>query len=432
MAVSDGHRIRIHKGMGLVSRIFGEGELATLQGRIAVGHVRYARAGAAHAANAQPLLALSAHGELALANNGSLTNSHLLRAALFDAGSVFQTTTDSEVILHLIARAAPGGLEEAVVEAAKRLAGAYALAVMTNDRLIGLRDPLGIRPLSIGKRGSSWFLASESCAFDAVGAQLVRDVEPGEMVVIDESGLRSRRFAPGVKEAFCVFEYIYFARSDSVIGGRTVHEVRKEIGRELARQCPIEADVVIPAPDSAFSAALGYAEASGIPFDIALAKNRYVGRSFIQPTQTLRAAGVRMKLNPIEASVRGRRVVLVDDSIVRGTTSSKVIELLRRSGAAEVHMVVASPPFSHPCYFGIDVPTSGELIASHRSVDEIRRIIGADSLSYLSFEALYRAVGIEGERLCAACFSGGYPISIDEAAMPPQDFLEEERFERER
>lgn len=425
IAVSDGRRIRIHKGMGLVSRVFGEGELSSLKGKIAVGHVRYATTGAAHVANAQPLVSLSAHGQLALAHNGNLTNTHLLRAELFGAGSVFQTTTDSEVILHLIARALSHSLEEAIVEATRRLVGAYALVVMGTDRLIGLRDPLGIRPLVIGRNGSSWFLASESCAFDAVGAELVRDVQPGEMVVIDEEGLRTRRFAPGAREAFCVFEYVYFARSDSVIDGRTVHEVRKEIGRELARQNPIDADVVVPAPDSAVSAALGYSEASGIPFDIALAKNRYVGRTFIRPTQAMREAGVRMKLNPIDASIRGRRVILIDDSIVRGTTSGKMIELLRRSGAREVHMVVASPPFSHPCYFGIDVPTTGELIASERSVDEICRIIGADSLTYLSFESLYRAVGIDGGKLCTACFGGGYPVAVDRAAPP--DFLEEER-----
>jgi len=432
MAVTDGRRIRIHKGMGLVSRVFGEGELGSLKGHAAIGHVRYSTTGAAHVANAQPLLSLSAHGQIALAHNGNLTNTHLLRAELFGTGSVFQTTTDSEVILHLIARAASRSLEEAVVEATAKLSGAYALVVMTNEKLIGLRDPLGIRPLAIGRRGKTWLLASESCAFDVVGGELVRDVMPGEMVVIDRDGLRSCRFAAGSREAFCVFEYIYFARSDSVIDGRTVHEVRKQIGRELARQHPIDADVVVPAPDSAISAALGYSEASGIPFDIALAKNRYVGRTFIQPSQEMRQAGVRMKLNPIDASVRNRRVVLVDDSIVRGTTSGKMIELLRRAGAREVHMVVASPPFSHPCYFGIDVPTTGELIASERSVDEIRSIIGADSLTYLSFEALFRAVGIEGERLCTACFGGGYPLELDEAAAGAVDFLEEERSEHVR
>jgi len=428
MVVSDGERMRIHKAMGLVSNVFDEGVLKALPGRISVGHVRYSTTGATHLANAQPLLVFSRYGQLALAHNGNLTNTNLLRKELMEQGSAFHTTTDSEVIINLIA-AGDGGhsLEDAVMRTMSRIAGGFAIVLMTNDALIGIRDPLGIRPLTIGRMGDAWFLASESAAFDTIGADLVRDVLPGEMVVIDKSGLRSRRFAPAPKEAFCVFEFIYFARADSVIDGKSVHEVRKEIGRRLAEQRRIEADLVIPAPDSAMSAALGYAERSGITFDIGLAKNRYVGRTFIQPTQTMRRTGVRIKLNPIAETVRGKRVILVDDSIVRGTTSAKTIQLLRDAGAAKVHMVVASPPFSHPCHYGIDVPTHDELIASRRSIDEVCRLIGADSLEYLTFESLYKAVGISGEKLCTACFGGGYPTEIEPGHFDVPDLFEEKR-----
>ncbi len=413
MVVSDGSRMRIHKGMGLASQVFDDHALAKLRGGISIGHVRYSTTGATHLVNAQPLQVFSHHGQIALAHNGNLTNTQRLRKRLLDTGATFQTTTDSEVIINLIAGESDVGLEEAVKCSVTQIVGGYTVVLMTNDRLIGIRDPLGIRPLSLGRKGDAWFLSSESCAFDTVGGELVRDVEPGEMVVIDKEGLRTQHFAPRRKDAFCVFEYIYFARPDSIIGGKTVHEVRKEIGRRLARQRPIDADLVIPAPDSALSAALGYAEESGIPFDVALAKNRYVGRTFIQPTQSMRRVGVQIKLNPIKEIVRGRRVILVDDSIVRGTTSAKTIQLLRDAGAAEVHMMVASPPFSHPCHYGIDVPTSDELIASHRSVGEICQVIGADTLTYLEMDSLYQAVGITGERLCTACFDGRYPTEIE-------------------
>lgn len=426
LVVSDGRRMRVHKGMGLVSQVFDDDVLSRLGGRISLGHVRYATTGATHLTNAQPLLVFSHHGQIALAHNGNLTNTNMLRRRLLGSGASFQTTTDSEVIIKLIAGQTDVDLEEAVVRSVRQVVGGYTVALITNDRMIGIRDPLGIRPLSIGRKAETWFLSSESCAFDTVGAELVRDVEPGEMVVIDDGGLRSVRVAPERKDAFCVFEYIYFARPDSVIGNKTVHEVRKRIGRMLAKQRPISGDVVIPAPDSAISAALGYAEESGIPFDVGLAKNRYVGRTFIQPTQTMRRIGVQIKLNPISEAVDGKRVVLVDDSIVRGTTSGKMVELLRQAGAAEVHMVVASPPFSHPCHYGIDVPTSDELIASERSVEEVCRLIGADTLTYLNFESLYSAVGITGEKLCTACFGGGYPTEIEVGDLNGPDLLDDE------
>lgn len=427
MVVSDGKTMRIHKGMGLVSQVFDDHALRSLPGRISVGHVRYATTGAAHVANAQPLMCLSRHGQVALAHNGNLTNTNLLRRELLDAGLVFQTTTDSEVILQLLAVEADLPLEEAAMRAAQRLAGSYAVCAITNDKLIGMRDPLGIRPLAVGRSKDAWFLASESCAFDTVGATLVRDVAPGEMVVIDEEGLHSYRFAEGSREAMCVFEYIYFARADSVIDGKTVHETRKEIGRRLAQKVRIDADVVIAAPDSASSAALGFAETSGIPFDVGLAKNRYVGRTFIQPTPAMRRMGVHIKLNPIVETLQGKRVILIDDSIVRGTTSRRMIQLLKEAGATEVHMVVASPPFLHPCVYGIDVPSSDELIAAGRTTDEVCRLIGADSLHYLDFESLYEAVGIPGERLCAACFGAPYPTSIEDSEPVVADFLEGER-----
>lgn len=430
MVVSDGSSMRIHKGMGLVSHVFDDETLRSLPGRISLGHVRYATARTAHAANAQPLMSFSRHGRVALAQDGNLTNANALRAQLLERGLAFQTTTDSEVILDLLAVQAGVSLEEAARRAALQLQGAYAICAMSHRCLIGLRDPLGIRPLSIGRSDDAWFLASESCAFDTVGAELVRDVRPGEMVIIDENGLRSVPFAPGVREAFCVFEFVYFARADSVISGKSVHEVRKEIGRLLAREAPIQADVVIPAPDSAASAALGYAEEAGIPYDVGLAKNRYVGRTFTQPSDAMRKRGVHIKLNPIRSALKGKRVILVDDSIVRGTTSRRTIHILKEAGASEVHMAVASPPFTHPCRYGIDVPDANELIAAGRSRDEVRRLIGADSLHYLSFESLYRAIGVSADALCTACFSGAYPTPTEDGAPQIDDFLEEKRVRR--
>lgn len=424
ITVSDGKRVRVHKGMGLVSQVFDDEILQKLPGSLALGHVRYSTAGVAHMANAQPLLALSHFGQLAIAHNGNLTNAKKLRESLMEKGSLFQTTTDSEVVLNLIATRRAETLEDAVASAVQELAGAFALVIMGNNQLIGLRDPMGNRPLVLGRMDGAYILASETCALSTMGAERVRDVEPGEMIVIDPDGYRSRKVLTAPREATCVFEYIYFARPDSELGDKNVHLVRKEIGRVLAKEYPVDADVVIPAPDSAISAALGYAEELGVPYEVGLFKNRYVGRTFIQPTDAMRKLGVRIKMNPIHPVLKGKRVVLLDDSIVRGTTTAKAIRMLRESGAKEVHMVVASPPFAHTCHYGINVPKPGELIASTRSVEEIRQQIDADSLHYLSLEGLNQAVGITEDRLCNACFSGNYPTPIELDDLT-EDLLEE-------
>ncbi|HET7558743.1 MAG TPA: amidophosphoribosyltransferase [Limnochordia bacterium] len=418
IAVSDGRDIRLHKGMGLVTQVFDEGSLAALPGSMAMGHVRYSTTGASLVANAQPLMVYSAHGQLAIAHNGNLTNTKALKAELQRDGSVFQSTTDSELIVNLIARH-PANFADAVAAAVERLKGAYSIVGMTTNQLVGWRDPMGIRPLCIGRQGDAWALASESCAFATIGFEKVRDLAPGEMAVIDATGVRFRQIRAPKRKAFCVFEFIYFARPDSEFDGKNVHLVRKQIGRELAKASPADADLVIAAPDSGTSAAMGYAEAAGLPFEIGLVKNRYVGRTFIQPRAEMRHLSVRIKLTPIKAVLAGKRIVLIDDSIVRGTTSAKMIEMLRDAGVKEVHMRVASPAFNHPCHYGIDVPDRAQLLASHRTLDEICRFIGADSLEYLSFESLYAALGMERAGFCDACFSGDYPepIPVEEPAQ---------------
>lgn len=412
MTICNEGNLQIHKAVGLTSDVFDDEVLSQLPGSKAIGHVRYATREASHVSNAEPLLAMSRFGQISIAHDGNLTNSDALHKALLDDGALLQSRTDSEIILHLIARSQAGNLEEAVVEATKELIGAFALVAMGKDQLIGVRDPLGIRPLVLGRMGEAYILASESAAITSIGAEPVRDIHPGELVVIDKSGIRTRRISGGDRKAFCVFEYIYFARSDSDMEEQNVHLVRKEIGRVLAREHPVEVDVVIPTPDSSISAAMGYAEEANITYEMGLVKNRYVGRTFIQPTQAMRQLGVRIKLHPIRSVVEGKRVVLLDDSIVRGTTTANVIRMLRDTGAKEVHMVVASPPFTHPCHYGIDVPTKGELIATDRTVDEIRRHIGADTLHYLSIEGLQQAVGKRSDELCQACFSGVYPTKV--------------------
>lgn len=422
MTVSDGERIRVYKGMGLVSNVFTDEALASLPGSIALGHARYAAAGTPHIANAQPLLALSRLGQIAIAHNGNLTNAAVLRDKLMHEGALFQTSTDSEVILNLIAHHTGDSLEDALADTAKQLVGAATLVSMSTTQLLGYRDPMGNRPLSIGRLKDGYVLASETSAFSTIGAEYVRDVEPGEMVVIDADGLHSKQVMEPKGKAFCVFEYIYFSRPDSEVMERNVHEVRKAIGRILAREHPVDADVVIPTPDSGISAAMGYAEEADIHYEVGLIKNRYVGRTFIQPSQEMRQLGVRIKLNPIRHVIEGKRVVLIDDSIVRGNTTANAIAMVRESGAKEVHMVVASPAFKHPCYYGIDVPAEKDLIAATRSVDEIRALIGADSLHYLSFEGLFEAVGIPQDQLCTGCFSGVYPTDVPKVV--PLDLLE--------
>lgn len=412
IAVSDGARIVCHKGMGLVRNVFRPEDLRGLTGYAAVGHVRYSTTGQSSLQNAQPLTARYSRGSIALAHNGNLANAGTLLAELEMEGSVFQSTADTEVILNLLARHSRETFVEALRATCARLAGSYSLLFLTEDALYGLRDPHGNRPLCLGRKDGAYLLASESAALTASGASFLRDVAPGELIRIDRDGLHCEELLPAGRRATCAMEYIYFARPDSVIDGRSVHEVRKELGRELARAYPVEADLVVPVPDSGYSTAIGFADVSGIPLDIGLIANRYVGRTFIQPQQELRKQGVTIKLSPIEAVLRGKRVVIIDDSIVRGTTTSILIKLLRGAGAREVHMCVSSPPYVNPCHYGIDVPGKRELIASSHTVEEIRRYINADTLRYLAPENVVRAVGLGDRKLCLACFDGDYPIDL--------------------
>ncbi len=412
IATTQGQGINIHKGMGLVSEVFDEAALKDQEGTAALGHVRYSTTGSSVVVNAQPLVIRYRKGALALAHNGNLVNARQIRDKLEKEGSIFQTTLDTEVLAHLIARYGQGDLEEALSGSLKVLKGGYAFGILTEKVLIGIRDPHGIRPLSLGKLGNSWVLASETCAFDTVGAETARDVNPGEMVVIDDNGVRSIQAVKPGRRVFCIFEYIYFARPDSNLDGLNVHAVRKEMGRQLAREAPADADLVTGVPDSSLSAASGFAEEAGIPYEIGLVKNRYVGRTFIQPDQKLRALGVRLKLNALEKVVRGKRVVLVDDSIVRGTTSRHIVQLLREAGAQEVHVRISSPPYRYSCYYGIDTSASAELIAAQKGITDIERLVGADSLAYLSTEGLVRAIGRGKADYCLACFNGDYAIDV--------------------
>ncbi|WP_207799346.1 amidophosphoribosyltransferase [Candidatus Cryosericum septentrionale] len=410
IAVSTGNEILHHKAMGLVSEVFDEKRLATLPGSMACGHVRYSTSGRSLVVNAQPLVVRYRGGALALAHNGNLVNAPSLRATLEQEGVIFETSIDSELIANLVARADTGNIVEAVLSAMRVIRGAYALVIMTPDTLIGVRDPDGIRPLSIGRSEDSWMLASESCAFDAVGGTLVRDVEPGEVVTLNRSGVMSHLSGLARPERLCIFEFIYFGRPDSVMGASTMYVVRKRAGSLLAREAPARGDIVVPVPDSGISAAVGYAETSGIPFAEGFVKNRYVGRTFIQPEQALRAAGVDLKLSVLVDVVRGKRVVLVDDSIVRGTTILRLIRKLRAAGAVAIDLRVASPPIVCPCHFGIDTPSRGELIAAGLDVAAVCQKVDADSLAYLSIRGLREAVGGNGS--CDACFSGQYPMEV--------------------
>ena len=411
IAVSDGREIRQYRNLGLIPEVFDEETLAQLRGHIAIGHVRYSTFGDKNVVNAQPLVARCKIGTLALAHNGNLVNAASLRRRLEDAGAIFQTSVDTEVILNLIARMSARGLDEAIVRMMQTVRGSYALVLLTERALIGIRDPYGIRPLCLGRLGESYVLASESCALDAVGAEFVRDVRPGEVVVIDENGLRSFHVPAPLQSRLCVFEFVYFARPDSVIDGVSVYAARKAAGRRLAMGDDVQADMVIGVPDSALPAAIGYAEQSGIPYGEGLAKNRYVGRTFIKPNQGMREIGVRTKLNALARNVRGKRLVLVDDSIVRGTTSRKIVEMLRTAGAREVHMRISSPPVLNPCYFGIDIATSEELIGHGRSVEGICASIGADSLRFLPESELLKTVEGSGCGFCTGCFDGSYPVN---------------------
>lgn len=405
-----------HHGMGLVPQIFSDPKvLHDLVGTMAVGHTRYSTTGSSQLKNAQPLTMDCARGQIAVAHNGNLTNAAQLRLELEEKGVPFQTTVDSETILMLLAQPTVAGEPNNLVRTIRRIEGAFSLVIMTEKEMIGVRDPHGFRPLSIGKTANgAWVLSSETTAFDLIHAQFVRDVAPGEIVIIDDKGLRSIQAYPEHKrEAFCIFEYVYFARPDSVIAGHSVYEVRKEMGRQLAREHAVKADLVIPVPDSGVCAAMGYSEESGIPYEMAFIRNHYVGRSFLQPSQLIRDFNVRVKLNLIESLVRGKRVVIVDDSIVRGTTCRSRVKTLKDAGALEVHVAVSCPPHQHPCVYGIDFPDRSKLMAANNTIDEIRKYLNADSLHYLSQDGMVKATGQKRDKFCMACYDGVYPVAYD-------------------
>ncbi|MGE5517775.1 MAG: amidophosphoribosyltransferase [Bacteroidota bacterium] len=418
----DGEAFHNHRDLGHVEDCFGsEAVIRKLKGNRSVGHVRYSTTGETLLRNVQPLFAEMEFGGLALAHNGNLTNAAALRRQLVKRGCLFQSTTDTEVIIHLIAISLYSTVEDRLIDALRQIEGAYSLVCLTKDSVVGVRDPLGIRPLVIGKLDGANVLASETCALDIIGAEFVRDVEPGEIVVLTDGGIRSLKPFGNTKRRFCIFEYIYFARPDSIMEGTSVYEARKRIGAQLARESGVAADVIVPVPDSGVPAALGYATEAGIPFELGIIRNHYVGRTFIQPTDRTRHAGVKMKHNPNRASIAGKRVVLVDDSIVRGTTSRKIVELVRQAGATEVHMRISSPPTSFPCYFGIDTPERDKLLAARYDVEGMAKLIGVDSLAFISIDGLYKAVSEEvrdpaAPQYCDACFTGEYPVS-------PTDYL---------
>jgi len=412
IATADGERIHVHTRMGLVSQVFDEEVLGQLWGNIAIGHNRYSTTGSSRPTNAQPIVVDGPVGRIALGHNGNIVNAHYLRQELEGRGYTFSTSTDSEVIAYLILSSTRKTWVDRIKYAMRRLVGAYSLVLMTEDTLFGVRDPLGVRPLCIGILDGGWVLASESCALDHIGAQFLREVEPGEVVVINSAGMKSYREKGTGKRGLCIFEYIYFARPDSVIAGRRLYSARQAMGVRLAREYPIDADVVIGVPDSATAAGTGYSTESGIPFSEGLLKNRYVGRTFIEPDQRIRELGVKLKFNPLPEILEGKSVVVVDDSIVRGTTTPRVINMLRKAGAKEVHMRICAPPIRYPCFFGVDMATRWELIAANKELPEIAQFIGADSLGYLSIEGLIEAVGLPKELFCLACFTGDYPVPV--------------------
>ena len=415
IVTSDGKQFHIHKGMGLVPQVFKGNVLHDMVGPIAIGHTRYSTTGSSHLRNAQPLTVDCARGQIAIAHNGNLTNAAHLREELEAKGSIFQTTVDSEIILHLLAQPTQHGERNNLVRSLRRVEGAYSLVIMTGNELIGVRDPHGFRPLCLGRIDDAWVLASETCALDLIHARFVRDVEPGEIVAINRDGLTSTQaFPEHERRAFCIFEYVYFARPDSSIANRNVYKVRVEMGRQLAREFPIKADVVVPVPDSGNCAALGYSLESGIPFEMAFVRNHYVGRSFLQPTQLIRDFDVRVKLNLIEELVKDKRVVVVDDSIVRGTTSKTRVNNLKEAGAKEVHVMVSCPPHKNPCVYGIDFPNRNKLMAANHSPEEIRKYLNADSLCYLSQTGMIKATGLPANAFCMACYDGKYPVPYDQ------------------
>jgi amidophosphoribosyltransferase len=411
----------VHRAMGLVADVFSEKTLARLPGRHAIGHVRYSTTGSSTLRNAQPFCANTDGGPVAIAHNGNLVNARAVRRELEGRGAIFSTTSDSEVIVHLLARSREATLEERLIDSLSRVKGAFSLVMLTHDALVAVRDPHGFRPLVLGRLDGAWIVASETCALDLVGATVERHLDPGEVVVVRRGRVRTLRpFPKPNREAFCVFEYIYFARPDSNLQGGNVYSFRKELGRLLAREHPAEADLVVPLLDSGSAAALGYAEESGIPYETAIIRNHFVGRTFIEPAQSIRNFGVKIKHNPIRGVLEGKRVVLVDDSIVRGTSMLKISNMMRASGAREVHVRISAPPTIRPCHYGIDMPTREELIAANHSLDEIRRAIGADTLGYLGLDALRRAGAQLKHGHCDACFSDDYPVPVSEDGGAPQ------------
>ena len=411
---SDGTRLFAHRTEGLVADAFKHDTLARLPGRSAIGHVRYSTAGSSELRNAQPLQVAYARGQVAIAHNGNLVNATEIRATLEEAGSIFQSNADTEVIVHLMAREKGETTVDRLIAALAQVQGAYSLVLLTQTELIAARDPHGFRPLVLGKLKDAYVVASETCAFDLIEAEFLREIDPGEIVVIDATGVRSfRPFGSNTPSHFCVFEHVYFARPDSKLNGQSVYRVRERMGRRLAKEHPIDADVVIPVPDSGIAAAIGYARQSGIPYDMGLIRSHYVGRTFIEPQQSIRHFGVKLKLNAVREVLDGQRVVVIDDSIVRGTTSRKIVKMIRGAGAREVHLRISSPPVTHPCFYGIDTPTRSELIASSHSVDEIARYVTCDSLGFLSNDGLMASVEAPGGTgYCSACFTGEYPVKL--------------------
>ena len=417
VASSDGERLRLHKAMGLVADIFNEETLERLPGSLAIGHTRYSTTGDSALLNAQPIRVECNRGSIALAHNGNLVNAAEIRKRFEKQGSIFQTTSDSEIFVHLIAQSKECSLEESIADALRRVEGAFSVVMLTPEYVFAARDPRGFRPLCMGRIPGSFgtrdtvVFASETCAFDLIGAVYEREVKPGEMVVVGPEGVHSRFYASALPAANCIFENVYFSRPDSTVFGRPVQESRDAMGRQLAREAPVDADIVVPVPDSGVTAAMGFAQESGIPLQFGLIRNHYVGRTFIEPEQRVRDFGVKLKLNPVRNVLQGKRVILIDDSIVRGTTSKKIVRMVRDAGAAEVHMRISCPPTISPCYYGVDTPTRGQLIAANKSVAEICEYIGADSLAYLSLQGLRRACGEEGDetRFCTSCYTGKYP-----------------------
>ncbi|OYT20003.1 MAG: amidophosphoribosyltransferase [Nitrospira sp. UW-LDO-01] len=416
IVAGDGEQFCIQKGMGLVADIFHKSVLAKLPGHMAIGHNRYSTTGGNDLKNVQPLTVNFALGNLALAHNGNLINAQMLRHELEAYGAIFQSTSDSEVIIHLIAHSRAGSFLSRVVDALNQVRGAFSVVLMTDNGLIAARDPYGLRPLCIGRLRSSWVVASETCAFDLLDAEYIREVEPGELIVINDQGLESHHPFPKTSPAMCVFEYVYFARPDSrIFGSEAVYTTRKALGRQLAQEAWVPADIVIPVPDSGVPAALGYAEGAGVPFEAGLIRNHYVGRTFIEPEQSIRHFGVKVKLNAVSEVLEGKRVVVIDDSLVRGTTSRKIVKMIRQAGATEVHMRISSPPIISPCFYGIDTPTKKELIASDHSTEEIRKYITADSLAYLSLDGMLKSAPRSPDQYCTACFTERYPIPFTRA-----------------